>query len=1493
MFCYWIGTIVLHTADNKIVIPNSLFIPGAITLISASQVVNRDDSLIVLAKDSLEIYKSRQHLRKSSASFKFPKQITDKLWQIDVIDPKINHSAHHLNYFHEVFNDLNPTLIHQRFGHISLSLLAKRFTFLRTNKHTHKNPCPACATMEPRKQYVKRYIQQESGVTAALVMDPTIEIESANSVKRIPKPVFANDGLKRFGRYLHSDTKVVSTTSVRGYNYLYIIFDQDTRIAYGLLGANKNDFVFHVQSWITNFFNLYGRYPAWWKFDSGGEYLSTELIQFLKERGIIFKFTTTAAHNQNAYVERKIGVVWTAVLKLLAFSAVPMPFWDYCSMYVMFILNHVPHSALKFKTPLEYAKFKTWFHLIKVFGCAVWFQLGDSRNNTTRRRLGVLLGISDIKMGYDILDIETRQVIQSRDALCDETSLPFKIAQQPCKIYLDFGTWPSEQQVVRSRHAKGFIMDKSMDSEERGEDYNVSVPDYNVSVPQEPYIYPHKQSFHPPESKIDSLEPNPPSGTQQQPIHDVEPKESKYDVQDKITNPISPITKNWEEEFSKTDWVDESFHKGLKPGSFPTELEPKSPSFPDVPIADKKFQPHSDSHTFDPFELTQHDDHDESNSDNNTLNDLPIPDPSEASTAPPAAAVGKTPHIPIHVRLAPKDSTKSMTKKSKYALDLSEPIPVPKKILSGKGRKCWSNKPGEEWSISDIIDRKVVGNKPWYRVKWDKGGHGTTHKWNNSWEPIDNLKKAPWLVKRFHEKTAPKAPKTSSWKRWNEPPRPSLHSMNLRSRKRNANQENQNVKPRKHAKFQENQRVYFGYCPLNATEEEWVNYAKAEKNHGTSTQNSEVVIKDCDEENISGYTPGDETTWQQELVFDHDDHSENPKENPKENTKEKEEPNTGSRNRFESKKPKNDKFRYGIGAKERRNRKRKYCKDPSTATTYYDHCSKIESIEEILHITHGSILEHLDHDTLVPPKSQKEAYGSRFEQEFKDAEVRELKALYKHGTFEHVLCPPNRTPITCRWVYDFKRDGAGKIIMFKARLVVHGFKQVEGIDFTKTFSSTAQIRTFRMVLALAVNLDMKMTQYDISNAFLNADLKEEIYMQFPKGYPSKNSEEVIKLLKSLYGLKQASRYWQETLYGALKKANVVVCKTESGVLHGRTPSGDLVIVLCWVDDLVVISKNEQKRKEIVDILKKQFLVKTLGELSLYVGIILDRKENGDIMVHQESYERRYTKKYLETDTRPCKVPAPTHGRLSAVDCPVTDADKAKITFPYMSATGSLLYSAICTRPDIMFAVVQLARFNANPGAVHVKANQQALRYVLGTIGQGLCFSKDKNFNGKITIKCFVDSDWGGCPDTRRSTVGYIIHVCGCPVSWKSRLMKTVALSSCEAEFMALTESIREVMWMCRFLDELGIPYEVPEVYCDSSSAINWASDPVQHQRNKHVEIRYYYCRDIVTAGKVHVMKVHTTKNHSDPLTKPVGVQLYDKFRPVMRGLKKPLTDGIP
>ena len=542
-----------------------------------------------------------------------------------------------------------------------------------------------------------------------------------------------------------------------------------------------------------------------------------------------------------------------------------------------------------------------------------------------------------------------------------------------------------------------------------------------------------------------------------------------------------------------------------------------------------------------------------------------------------------------------------------------------------------------------------------------------------------------------------------------------------------------------------------------------------------------------------------------------------------------------------------------------------------------------------------SVLELVDNhpDLITKPNNYDEMMVHVNRDEFIEAMERELYELKDNKTFEFCICPKNRRPIPCRWVFDIKRGINNEIVRFKARLVIQGFRQVEGVDFHKTFSSVAQMRTFRVICALSVNKNLRVTQYDISNAFLNADLDKEIYMKLPPGYTTEGDKNRCwKLLKGLYGLKQASRLWNKLLIKSFKQANLEPCLTESGVLRVVGGSKSICFVNLHVDDYCIATADEVLRTEIEGVMAKLFKVSYLGELKLYLGIVCEwgKSKTGrrTLNLHQGPYHDRLLTKMNYSKCKPHKAPAEAGSKLSVTDGPRDGEDP--VTWPYMSVGGSFMYSAMGTRPDLCQRTIQCARFNRNPGLPHVNAQKHLLRYLKHTKSMGILFTEPDNPEGKVDITAFCDSDWAGCPDTRRSTIGFVVMLSGGPVTWKSTLKKTLALSSCEAEFMALTEVAREVIWLCRFLDELGIEYNTPRIYCDSASAICWAEEPVQHQRNKHVELRYYYIRDVIGKKLVKVFKINTLFNASDPLTKPATLKMTDTLVPVLLGHAKPTLE---
>jgi hypothetical protein len=218
--------------------------------------------------------------------------------------------------------------------------------------------------------------------------------------------------------------------------------------------------------------------------------------------------------------------------------------------------------------------------------------------------------------------------------------------------------------------------------------------------------------------------------------------------------------------------------------------------------------------------------------------------------------------------------------------------------------------------------------------------------------------------------------------------------------------------------------------------------------------------------------------------------------------------------------------------------------------------------------------------------------------------------------------------------------------------------------------------------------------------------------------------------------------------------------------------------------------------------------------------------------------------------------------------------------PYRGIIGSLLYSSLGTRPDIAYAVAALSRFNNNPGPKHWKYAKSILRYLKGSATMGLVYKSQGP--KKLQIEIFSDSDWGSNADDRKSISGFIVHINGNPVSWTSRTQKSTALSSCEAEFMALSEAMREALWLRQLLIEVGIGFIQPiTIRVDNQSAIKLAENPVQHQRSKHIDIRYMRIQEEIKNGNIKVLYVPTGDNIADLLTKSAT---YVQFSNNLHGL---------
>jgi hypothetical protein len=539
---------------------------------------------------------------------------------------------------------------------------------------------------------------------------------------------------------------------------------------------------------------------------------------------------------------------------------------------------------------------------------------------------------------------------------------------------------------------------------------------------------------------------------------------------------------------------------------------------------------------------------------------------------------------------------------------------------------------------------------------------------------------------------------------------------------------------------------------------------------------------------------------------------------------------------------------------------------------------------------HPSTRYSVDEYVLLTDGGEPECYAEAMEDEHKsewvDAMQDEMKSLHDNHTFDLVKLPKGKRALTNRWIYRVKQEEHTSQPRYKARLVVKGFRQRKGIDFDEIFSPVVKMSSIRVVLSLAASLDLEIEQMDVKTAFLHGDLEEEIYMEQPEGFRVKGKEDyVCRLKKSLYGLKQAPRQWYKKFESVMEEQGYRKTTSDHCVFVQKFPDGDFIILLLYVDDMLIVGMNSSRIDRLKKQLSQSFAMKDLGPAKQILGIRIHRsREDKKLFISQEQYIEKVLERFNMNKAKVVSSPLATHFKLSTKQSPSTDEEKEDMErIPYASAVGSLMYAMVCTRPDIAHAVGVVSRFLSDPGREHWNAVKWIMRYLRGT--SKLCLSFG---SGKPMLVGYTDSDMAGDVDTRKSTSGYLITFSGGAVSWQSRLQKCTALSTTEAELIAATEACKELLWMKKFLQELGFKQQQYVLFCDNQSTIHLAKNSSFHSRSKHIDVRYHWIRDTLNDKLLTLEKIHTDDNGSDMLTKALTREKLETCRSIA-GMANPST----
>ncbi|RVW75988.1 Retrovirus-related Pol polyprotein from transposon TNT 1-94 [Vitis vinifera] len=507
------------------------------------------------------------------------------------------------------------------------------------------------------------------------------------------------------------------------------------------------------------------------------------------------------------------------------------------------------------------------------------------------------------------------------------------------------------------------------------------------------------------------------------------------------------------------------------------------------------------------------------------------------------------------------------------------------------------------------------------------------------------------------------------------------------------------------------------------------------------------------------------------------------------------------------------------------------------------------------------------------PQTFKEAVNSIEGLMWKEAIKSEIDSILQNHTWELVDLPPGCKPLSSKWIFKRKMKVDGSIDKYKARLVIKGDRQTEGLDYFDTYSPVTRINSIRMVLAIAALRNLEIHQMDVKTAFLNGDLDEEIYMEQPEGFSAPGQEKkVCKLVKSLYGLKQAPKQWHEKFDNVMLSHGFKINECDKCVYVKDTEHG-YVIVCLYVDDMLIVGSDDKMITSTKNMLNSRFDMKDMGLADVILGIKIKRTSD-ELILSQSHYVDKILGKFDKDNSGVARTPVDVTLHLSK------NKGESVSQVEYSRVIGSLMYLMSCTRPDIAYAVSKLSRYTSNPGAKHWQEIIRVLKYLRFTRDYGQHYTRYP-----AVLEGYSDANWISNVKDSKSHSGYVFTLGGAVVSWKSSKQTVIARSTMESEFIALDKCGEEAEWLRHFLEDIprwSKPVPPICIHCDSQSAIGRAQSNMYNGKSRHIRRRHNTIRQLLSTGVISVDYVKSKDNIADPLTKGLNRKLVEKSSRGMR-----------
>ena len=532
--------------------------------------------------------------------------------------------------------------------------------------------------------------------------------------------------------------------------------------------------------------------------------------------------------------------------------------------------------------------------------------------------------------------------------------------------------------------------------------------------------------------------------------------------------------------------------------------------------------------------------------------------------------------------------------------------------------------------------------------------------------------------------------------------------------------------------------------------------------------------------------------------------------------------------------------------------------------------------------THGYKPEFLPPE----PKNQRDAHRRPDAHRWKKAEVKELDTLWEMGTFEIVDRDPNKKydPLPVQFVYKLKVvDGNFDEGTPKARLVIMGNLQYEW-EYGETYAPTAKLWAIRTLTSIAAQEGLQMKKFDLTGAFLVADMDTELYVEIP-GYEVPEGK-MLRLRKALYGGKSSGALYAQEIKGWLTEYGfqpTSVDETLFRLTRVKNNKTSTLLVSLYVDDGACCTNDDELYQEFITALSNKYKLSDSGDLKWHLGMkVTQDHENGTISMDQTAYIDNVVKRFNMEGANDKHTPLPPGEHLTAEDCPQVPI-KADVKL-YQQLVGSLMYVACGTRPDIAYAVNTCAQYMSNPGQSHLKAAKHILRYLKTTREAKLTYRRQRTGKGN-KLYGYVDADHAGCRDDRKSVGGYVLMLNGGAISWSSRKIKVVSISSFESEWYSASIAGCEIVVVRRLLEEIERAQTEPTILFEDNAAciISSKTNQPMQPRSKHIDVRIFKLKEFVQDKVLTLEKVASIDNIADCLTKPLARDSVTAMRKYMLG----------